>query len=93
MFLLGWPARTISMICRCRGRELPDALPGVLPPCRQFGRVLRLLQSAFYTGKQFVAANRFFDEVRCTGLHRLNRHRHVALPGDHDGRQPVAMGL
>ena len=37
-----------------------------------------------------LAADRLLDEVRSARLHGLNRHRHVAIAGDHDGRQPMA---
>ena len=32
----------------------------------------------------------FSMKVRRARLHGLNRHRHVAVAGDHDGRQPIA---
>jgi hypothetical protein len=44
-------------------------------------------------GEQFVAADRLFDEIRSPGLHGSDCHRHVALTGDHDGRQPISLSL
>ena len=46
-------------------------------------------QRALDAGEQFLAADRLLDEIRGARLHRLDRHRHVALAGDHDRRQPV----
>ena len=37
-----------------------------------------------------LAADRLLDEVEGAGLHGLNRHRHVAVAGHHDGWQPMA---
>ena len=90
MFLLGWPASTRSMIWRCRGVRPATCVRRSLPPSRQLARIPRLFQSAIDAGEQFVAADRLLDEVRSARLHGLDRHRHVAVAGDHDGRQPMA---
>ena len=90
MFLLGWPARTSSMIWRCRGVRSATWFAASSPPGGQLARIPRLFERALDAGEQFVAADRLFDEVRSAGLHGLNRHRHVAVAGDHDGRQPMA---
>ena len=90
IFLLGWPARTSSMIWRCRGVRLGDVLRRILSPGGQLARIPRLLERALDAGEQFVAADRLLDEIRRARLHGLNRHRHVAVAGDHDGRQPMA---
>ncbi len=39
------------------------------------------------------AADRLLDEIRSPGPHGLDRHRHVALAGYHDGRQPTSISL
>ena len=87
MFLLGWPARTRSMIWRCRGVRPATWFAASSRQADSLLEIPRLFQSALDAGKQFVAADRLLDEVRSARLHRLNRHRHVAVAGDHDGRQ------
>jgi hypothetical protein len=37
--------------------------------------------------EQVLVAERLLDEVDRAGLHRLDRHRHVAVAGDEDDRQ------
>ena len=71
-------------------REIRDVARRSLPPGGQLARIPRLFKSALDAGEQFAAADRLLDEVRSAGLHGLHRHRHVAVAGDHDGRQPMA---
>ena len=78
------------MIWRCREREARDVVRRSLPPGEQLVRIARLFESALDAGEQFAAADRLLDEVRSARLHGLDRHRHVAVAGDHDGRQPMA---
>ena len=90
MFLLGWPARTNSMIWRCRGVRPATWCAALSRQADSLLAIPRLFERALDAGEQFVAADRLLDEVRSAGLHRLHRHRHVAVAGDHDGRQPMA---
>jgi len=64
-----------------------------LPQSRQLGRIPGVFQGALDAGEQFVSADRLFDEIRSPGLHGLDRHRHVALAGDHNCRQPSSLAL
>ena len=90
IFLLGWPARTSSMIWRCRGVRpatwfaASSRQADSLVASRDCSRARSTLASSS------LAADRLLDEVRSARLHGLNRHRHVAVAGDHDGRQPMA---
>jgi hypothetical protein len=71
-----------SEACDRRGRGLPRR--------KQLARIARLLERAIQAGKQFVAGNRLFDEIRGSGLHGFHRHRHVATAGDDDRGEPLA---
>ena len=64
-----------------------------LPPNRQLGRISNLLQGMLDAGEEFVAADRLLDEIRSPGSHGLDRRRHIALAGDHDGRKPHPFAL
>ena len=56
-------------------------------------RIPTVFQGALDAGEQFAPADWLFDEIRSPGLHGLNSHRHVALAGDHDRRQPISLAL
>jgi hypothetical protein len=58
-------------------------------PRRAFCRVGMVLQGALDAGQQLVAPDRLFDKIRRPGSHRLDRHRHVAVAGDQDGRKDI----
>jgi hypothetical protein len=62
-----------------------------LPPFLQLVRVLRQFERPLDAGDQFVAADRLLDEIQRARLHRLDRHRHVAVAGDHDRGQVMAV--
>jgi hypothetical protein len=73
------PATTRSSTSRSRGvsessREHPAA-----------SRIL--LERLVDPVEQVLVAERLLDEVNRAGLHRLDRHRHVAMSGDEDDRQ------
>src|ERR1700682_3268497 len=70
--------------------ETRDMIRRILMPGGKFARVPRLFERALDAGEQFAAADRLLDEVRSARLHGLNRHRHVAIAGDHNGREPMA---
>ena len=70
--------------------EACDVVCRSLPPGEQLARIPRLFESSLDAGEQFAGADRLLDEVRSACLHGLNRHRHVGIAGDHDGRQPMA---
>ena len=93
MFLLGWPASTSSMIWRWRAVRPARRVAAASRRADNLAESPVLFQGALDAGEQFVAADRLFDEIRSPGLHGLDRHRHVALAGDHDGRQPSSLAL
>jgi hypothetical protein len=73
----------------CRPRQpYSFASQGLTP--EELARIPRLFESALDAGEQCPATDWLLDEVRSARLHGLNRHWHVAIAGDHDGRQPMA---
>ena len=72
------------------GSEPRDVASRFLPPRDQLARISRLFERARDAGQQFITADGLLDEIQSARLHRLNRHRHVAIAGDHDGGQPIA---
>src|SRR6516162_4110096 len=84
--------RQLHDLALTRG-QTREALRRRLPPNRQLARIPDVFQGMFDVGEQFVAVDRLLDEIRSPGPHRLDRHRHVALAGDHDGLQPATLAL
>ena len=78
------------MIWRCRGVSLAMRSAAVSRHADSLLESRDSVESAFDRGEQFIAADRLLDEVRSACLHGLNRDRHVAVAGDHDGRQSMA---
>src|SRR6185437_14628756 len=70
-------------------RESGNMVRRRLPPGKQLARISRLLERAFDAGAQFAAIERLLDEIQRARLHGLHRHGHVAVAGDHDGRQAM----
>ena len=93
MFLLGWPASTSSMIWRWRAVRPARRVAAASRRADNLAESRVLFQGALDAGEQFVAADRLLDEIRSPGLHGLDCHRHVALAGDHDSRQPSPLTL
>ena len=50
-------------------------------------RALGMLQHALHQAYKLVFLERFLDEIHRTLLHRVDRHRHVAVAGDEDDGQ------
>ena len=91
IFLLGWPASTRSITSRCRGVRPARCVAAdsrhscnLLESSRQF-------ESPLDAGDQFLAADRLFDEIQRARFHRFDRHRHVAVAGDHDRGHAMAV--
>ena len=78
------------MTWRCRGVRLAMWFAAVSRQAEQLVRIPRLFESSLDADDQFAGTDRLLDEVRSACLHGLNRHRHVGIAGDHDGRQPMA---
>ncbi len=93
MFLLGWPVSTLSITSRCRGVRTPEVIRRRFAQLRQLSQILEQVESPLDACDEFLAANRFFDEVERARFHGLNRHRHVGIAGDHDRRQAMAVAV
>ena len=91
MFLLGWPASTLSITSRCRGRETREVSRRRFSQLRQFAGILGQFESPLDACDEFLAADRLFDEIQRARFHGLNRHGHVGVAGDHDRRQAMAV--
>ena len=62
-----------------------EVIGGLLAPLQHLPGIAGKLQSAANPGEKLHAANRLLQEIGRPGLHGFDRHRHVALAGDHDG--------
>ena len=93
MFLLGWPARTRSRICRWRVVKVATRSKAVSRDADNFRASSCLIERAFDAGEKLPVADRLLDEIHGSSLHRLNCHGHGAIAGDDDGGQFVAFTL
>ena len=91
MFLLGWPASTRSITSRCRGVRPARWVAADSRHSCNLLEFLRQFERPLDAGDQFLAADRLFDEIQRARLHRFDRHRHVAVAGDHDRGQAMAV--
>ena len=68
-------------------RQVRDAFRGGLMPGGTLDGILGSVEGALDAGDQFVGVDRLLDEIHGAGFHGSDGHRHVAITGDHDGRQ------
>ena len=60
---------------------------------RNLDRMLCAIECTIDAREKLFGPNRFFEEVEGAGLHRRDRHRRIALAGDHDRGKVATFGL
>src|SRR5580658_4531434 len=92
MILFGRPWTTRPMTSRSRGVRLATRSRAVLRQAERFAESW-LRSSARDAADKLVGANRFFQKIGGAGLHRADRHGHVPIAGNDDGRQAAIGGV
>src|ERR1700747_2205819 len=64
-----------------------------LAPFEKLSRIPDALERASDARQKLVGANGLLQKVGGSGLQRPDRHRNVAMAGDHDRRQATVLGL
>ena len=92
-----WPGIVLSDVCMpgCSGIDLMTLLhqnDNQLPILLITGHGdVPMAQSVLDQRQQFAGIDWFLQEIPCPLLHRLHRHRHIAMPGDQQDRQLIVI--
>src|SRR6266404_3006226 len=74
-------------------RQAGEPLGCRLAPLEKLSRIPDALERASDARQKLVRANGLFQKVGGSRLHRLDRHRNVAMAGDHNRWQATVLGL
>ena len=78
---------------RSRGVRRASRSAAVLRHSSKLSRIPDALERASDARQKLLGANGFLQKIGGSGLHRLDRHRDVAMTGDHNRRQATVLGL